>query len=250
MIAGNVMARTLAEHGAEVLQIAHPEEVENEGLMQDPCAGFTSSAWLDLAAPEGLRRAYELAAGADVFVENYRGRTIADLGMSPEELAARRPGIIYASGKAFSHDGPWANRGGMDMEALCVTGFTTEEGTPPQPKFPPTMVMNDYIAGYIGAAGIQAALIRRANEGGSYHVRVNLARCAMWFMSLGTVDKDAPAPTGEQHQLLAPDTITAQTPYGELVRLAPPVQFSETKPYWPDPLLVVRGSSKPAWTTN
>jgi hypothetical protein len=34
-----------------------------------------------------------------------------------------------------------------------------------------------------------------------------------------------------------------------LVRLAPPVQFSETKPYWRDPVLVVRGSSKPAWTT-
>jgi hypothetical protein len=67
---------------------------------------------------------------------------------------------------------------------------------------------------------------------------------------LGTVDKDAPVPTGEQHQLLAPDTITAQTPYGELVRLAPPVQFSETKPYWRDPVLVVRGSSKPAWTTG
>ena len=107
VIAGNVMARTLAEHGAEVLQIAHPQEFENEGLMQDPCAGFTSSAWLDLAQPQGLRRAYELAAHADVFIENYRGRKIADLGMSPDELTARRPGIIYASGKAYSHDGPW-----------------------------------------------------------------------------------------------------------------------------------------------
>ena len=65
------------------------------------------------------------------------------------------------------------------MEALCVTGFTTLEGTPEQPKFPPTYVMNDFVAGYLGAAGIQAALIRRATEGGSYHVRVNLARCAM-----------------------------------------------------------------------
>ena len=250
VIAGNVMARTLAEHGAEVLQISHPEEFEHEGFAQDPCAGFTSSAWLDLKQPEARQKAYELAAGADVFVENYRGRKIADLGMSPEELAARRPGIIYASDKAFSHDGPWANRAGFDMEALCVTGFATEEGTPEQPEFPPTHVMNDFIAGYIGAAGIQAALIRRAKEGGSYHVRVNLARCAMWFMSLGTFDKDAPVPAGEQHQLLAPDTITAQTPYGELVRLAPPVQFSETKPYWRDPVLVVRGSSKPAWTTN
>jgi crotonobetainyl-CoA:carnitine CoA-transferase CaiB-like acyl-CoA transferase len=248
VIAGNVMGRTLAEHGAEVLQIAHPEEFENEGLMQDPCTGFTSSAWLNLKQPEGLKRAYELAADADVFVESYRPHKIANLGMSPEELAARRPGIVYASAQAYSYDGPWAERGGFDMEALCVTGFTTEEGTPEQPKFPPTLVMNDFIAGYLGAAGIQAALIRRAKEGGSYHVRVNLARCAMWFNSLGILDTDVPG-TGKQNQLLAPDTITAQTPYGEYVRLAPPVQFTETKPYWRDPVLVVRGSSKPAWTT-
>jgi len=249
VIAGNVMARTLAEHGAEVLQIAHPEEFEHEGLSQDPCAGFTSSAWLNLAQPDALKRAYELAADAEVFVESYRGHKMRDLGMSPEELAKRRPGIVYASVRAYSYDGPWADRGGFDMEALCVTGFTTEEGTPEQPKFPPTTVMNDFIAGYLGAAGIQAALIRRAKEGGSYHVRVNLARCAMWFMSLGKFDTDVPG-TGEQNQLLAPDTITAQTPYGEYVRLAPPTQFSETKPYWRDPVLVVRGSSKPAWTTS
>jgi crotonobetainyl-CoA:carnitine CoA-transferase CaiB-like acyl-CoA transferase len=250
VIAGNVMARTLAEHGAEVMQIAHPEEFEHEALMLDPCAGFTSSAWLDLNQPDAHQKAYELAASADVFVENYRTRKIANLDLSPEELAARRPGIVYASARCYSHDGPWANRAGFDMEALCVTGFATEEGTPEQPQFPPTHVMNDYIAGYIGAAGIQAALIRRAKEGGSYHVRVNLARCAMWFMSLGTFDKDAPAPTGEQHQLLAPDTITAQTPYGELLRLAPPVEFSETNPYWKDPVLVVRGSSEPAWKNS
>jgi crotonobetainyl-CoA:carnitine CoA-transferase CaiB-like acyl-CoA transferase len=242
VIAGNVMGRTLAEHGAEVLQIAHPNEFENEGLMQDPCAGFTSSAWLNLKDPEALQRAYELAADADVFVESYRPHKIADLGLSPEELAARRPGIVYASAECYSYDGPWAERGGFD------TGFTTLEGTPEQPKFPPTFVMNDFVAGYLGAAGIQAALIRRAKEGGSYHVRVNLARCAMWFNSLGTFDTAEPG-TGTQNQLLAPDTITAQTPYGELVRLAPPVQFSETKPYWRDPVLVVRGSSKPAWTT-
>jgi hypothetical protein len=101
----------------------------------------------------------------------------------------------------------------FDMEALCVAGFTTLEGTPEQPKFPPTNVMNDFVAGYCGAAGVQAALIRRAKEGGSYHVRVNLARCAMFFNSLGTFDTAEPG-TGEQHQLLAPDTITAQTPTG------------------------------------
>src|SRR4029079_17141580 len=129
----------------------------NEGLEQDPCAGFTSSAWLNLKQPEDLKRAYELAGDADVFVESYRGRKIADLGLSPHELAARRPGIVYASARCYSYDGPWQNRAGFDMEALCVTGFTPEEGTPDRPAFPPTHVMNDYIAGCLGAAGIQAA---------------------------------------------------------------------------------------------
>ena len=54
------------------------------------------------------------------------------------------------------------------------------------PAFPPTLVLNDYIAGYLGGAGIIAALRRRATEGGSYHVHVNLARAAMWYASLGT----------------------------------------------------------------
>src|SRR4029077_8986610 len=179
---------------------------EHEALMQDPCAGFTSSAWLDLNQPDARHKAYELAAGADVFVESYRTRKISNLGLSPEELAARRPGIVYASARCYTYDGPWANRAGFDMEALCVTGFTTEEGTPEQPAFPPTHVMNDYSAGYLGAAGVQAALIRRAKEGGSYHVRVNLARCAMWFMSLGKFDKNAP----NAHRRAAPNPGSGQ----------------------------------------
>src|SRR4029079_11682639 len=125
----------------------------------------------------------------------YRGHKMRDLGMSPEELAKRRPGIVYASVRAYSYDGPWADRGGFDMEALCVTGFTTEEGTPEQPKFPPTTVMNDFIAGYLGAAGIQAALIRRAKEGRSYHVRVTwrAARCGSCRWAPSTRTSRGPA---------------------------------------------------------
>ena len=116
------------------------------------------------------------------------------------------------------------------------------------PKVSAGFDINAEFRSVLGAAGIQAALIRRATEGGSYHVRVNLARCAMRFMSLGKFDTYLPG-TGEQNQLPSPDTITAQTPHGEYVRLAPPAQFSATKPYWRDLPLVVRRSSKPAWTT-
>jgi len=127
-----------------VLQIAHPEEFENEGLMQDPCAGFTSSAWLDLAQPEGLRRAYELAAGADVFVENYRGRKIADLGMSPEELAARRPASSTPPARRSATTGRGPTAVEWTWKHCASLGSPPKKGTPEQPKFPPTKVMNDY----------------------------------------------------------------------------------------------------------
>lgn len=175
---------------------------------------------------------------------------MSNLGFSPQELAERRPGTIYCSVRCYGYDGPWANRGGFDMEALCVSGFTFEEGTPDRPKFPPTMVMNDFIAGYLGAAGVTAALIRRAREGGSYHVKICLTRNAMWYPTLGVFDRNNIDRTGEEHQLLTPDTITRQTPYGELYRLAPPVQFSETPGNWVDPILTVRGSSKPEWLAS
>ncbi len=128
-----------------------------------------------------------------------------------------------------------------------MSGFTFEEGTPQQPKFPPTMVMNDCIAGYLGAAGVTSALIRRAQEGGSYHVKICLTRNAMWYPTLGLFDRNNIDFTGDEHQLLPPDTMTRQTPYGEVYRLAPPVRFSETPGDWTDPILTVRGSCKPEW---
>ncbi len=246
VIAGNVVSRTLAEQGAEVLQIAHPQEFEHEVLAIDTCAGHRS-AWLDLKTVEGNARGHALARGADVFVDSYRGRSLSKLGFSPEALAETRPGLIYCSIRCYGYDGVWANRGGFDMEALCVSGFTFREGTPDSPKFPPTLVMNDYIAGYMGAAGVTAALIRRAREGGSYHVKISLTRNAMWYPTLGLVDPHALDPDNEAHRLLPPDTITRQTPYGELVRLAPAVQFSQTPGAWPDGVVTVRGSCKPEW---
>jgi CoA-transferase family III len=55
------------------------------------------------------------------------------------------------------------------------------------PSMPPTGLINDYVTGYMEAAGAAAAILKRAKQGGSYHVTVSLARCAMWYQSLGLV---------------------------------------------------------------
>ena len=62
VVAGNVMSRTLAEQGVEVLHLVDPESFEHESLYIDACVGFQSS-WLDLKLPEGRQRALELARG-------------------------------------------------------------------------------------------------------------------------------------------------------------------------------------------
>lgn len=247
VIAGTCSARTLAEYGAQVLHTARDQSFEHEGLVIDVNVGMRST-FVDLRDAMQNKRLKGLVPLADVFVENYRVGTLERLGFGPQELASIRPGIVYLSVNPYSWDGPWAKRGGFDMEGLATSGFTLEEGGGGTPRFPPTLVMNDYVAGYLGAAGVIAALRRRATEGGSYHVRVSLARAAMWYASLGRFPDVQFDLSGPDNRLITPEILVAQTPYGEVRRLGPQVKLSKTPGRWRTPLVAVRGADTVSWT--
>jgi len=132
------------------------------------------------------------------------------------------------------------------MNGSAASGLMTIEGTETEPRLPVTGLINDYITGYMGAIGAIAALIKRATEGGSWHVTVNLTRTAMWCGSLGLVDP-ARAGRGDEHTLREPVPYDAPSPLGDVHMLAPPVRFSHTPPSWPNPILVPRGSSRAQW---
>lgn len=246
VIASTTAARTLAGYGAEVLHIARDQGMEVEALVTDVNVGMRS-AWLNLRDAEQHRIQQRLLTRADVFIEGFRGRKLEELGFGAEQVARIRPGIIYVSIRAYGWEGPWKLWAGFDMEALTVTGFTMIQGGGQRPSFPPTFVMNDYIAGYMAASGVLAALRRRAREGGSYHVRVHLARASMFFMSLGQVAPDAWDRRGPESLMVAPDVVRGTTPYGEIERLAPMVKLSRTPARWRDPLVAVRGGDRPEW---
>jgi crotonobetainyl-CoA:carnitine CoA-transferase CaiB-like acyl-CoA transferase len=246
VIAGTCAARTLAEYGAEVLHIARDQAFEHEALVVDVNVGMRST-FVDLKDPDQNQRLKSLVPEADVFVENYRVGTLDRLGFGAEELAEGHKGMIYLSVNANSTTGPWAERGGFDMEGLAMTGFTLEEGAGGPPRFPPTLVMNDYIAGYLGAAGVIAALRRRGKEGGSYHVRVSLTRAAMWYASLGRFPDTKFDLSGPDNRMISPEILVAQTPYGEVRRVGPQVKLSKTPGRWRDPLVAVRGGDPVAW---
>jgi crotonobetainyl-CoA:carnitine CoA-transferase CaiB-like acyl-CoA transferase len=244
-IAGPTVGRTLAEHGAEVLCATRPNDYEHEFIYAEANVG-SRSAYVDLGTPAGQDRAAALLPRADVVVNNHRTGSLERQGLEPRRLAERHPGLVQVSVTCYGSRGPWKRRGGFDMNGSAASGLMTLEGTEAEPRLPVTGMINDYVTGYLGAAGASAALVKRATEGGSWHVTVNLTRSAMWCGSLGLVDP-ALAGRGEQHSLREPVPYDAPSPLGDVHMLAPPVRFSATKPSWPTPILVPRGSGRAGW---
>jgi crotonobetainyl-CoA:carnitine CoA-transferase CaiB-like acyl-CoA transferase len=244
-ISGPVVGRTLAEQGADVLCATRPNDFEHDFIYDEANVG-SRSAYLDLTTERGRLAADSLLADANVVVGNFRPGKIEALGLDPVDLARRYPGIITVSVSCYGTGGPWASRGGFDMNGSAAAGLMAVEGTPENPRLPITGLINDFITGYMGAIGATAAIVRQATEGGSWQVSVSLSRTAMWYLTLGLVDP-AEAGTSEEHSLREPDSYDAPSPLGDVHMLAPPVRFSGTAPQWPVPPLVPRGSSTPTW---
>ena len=243
VLAGPTCARTLAEHGAEVLHVRSPKLPSIEPFVIDTNPG-KRSCYLDLDRKEDVEQLRALVRDAHVFSQGYRPGALARRGFSPEELAQMRPGIIAVSIDCYGHEGPFAQRPGWEQLAQTVTGMAHEHAGDEHPALVPAAI-NDYTTGYLGALGVMCALARRATEGGSWHVRVSLARTSMWIMSLPRTAPDD-KPGGFDMASIAPWIIEMNTAWGPLTRLGPIARMSETPPRWdlpPAPL----GSDPPTW---
>jgi crotonobetainyl-CoA:carnitine CoA-transferase CaiB-like acyl-CoA transferase len=164
ILAGPICARTLAENGADVLMVTakHLPQVPEHVL--DTSHGKRST-FLNLTNKDDLATIKKLARSADVFSQGYRPGIMDKLGLTPEELAKERPGIIYVSISAYGHGGPLSGRGGWEQIAQCTTGICLDNGDA-RPTLLPASAC-DYTTGYNGAYGVLLALARRAREGGS-----------------------------------------------------------------------------------
>ena len=251
VLAGPTCARTLAEHGADVLKITAPHIAARDDQEYDTGHGKLS-ARLDLRQPQELDTLKGLVREADVFSQGYRPGTLGNRGLSPEELAKLRPGVVSVSLCAFSHKGPWASRRGFDTVVQNVSGITTRQGElfpgpEPGPQFYPVSAI-DYLTGYLMAFGAMVALARRAREGGSWLVRISLAQTGRWLVERGEVPEEAAkaAPKEFPQPDLDRWSIDSDAPAGRLRHLGPTVQLSETSPYWARPSVPL-GHNDPVW---
>jgi crotonobetainyl-CoA:carnitine CoA-transferase CaiB-like acyl-CoA transferase len=214
LLAGPTNARTLAEHGAEVL-LVNSARLENIPLFVMDTSHGKRSCCLELDDPADAAALRELARGADVFTQGYRGGSLARRGFGPEELAATRPGIVVVTINCYGDGGPWHHRPGWEQMAQTVSGMVIGQGTIDHPALVPAAAC-DYTTGYLAALGTMAALWRRAHEGGSYHVRASLCQTARWFTE-APVEPGASTGFGD----LAPYLVTSDTLYGRLHPLGP-----------------------------
>ena len=194
----------LAEWGADVIKIEHPErgdgargmmtigevviEAESNPMVQHANRG-KRSVGIDIATPEGYAVLMELVQSADVFLTNLLPPTREALKIEVEDLRKVNLRIVYARGSAFGSLGEERNRGGYDGTVYWLHGGVAHAITPESSKPPLAFTIGgfgDSVGAMNLAGGISAALLRRERGGEVPVVDVSLMGTAAWVTGIYT----------------------------------------------------------------
>ena len=246
VIAGPVCGRALAAHGADVMRVTAPHLPGLPELDIDTGRGKLAAS-LDLRATDDRDWLRALVREAHILVQGYRPGGLAAKGFSPEALAEMRPGLVVVTLTAYGHAGPWAGRRGYDSLVQNACGINVAEAEAagvPAPKELPAQAL-DHATGYLMAFGALMALIRKARDGGSWHVRVSLAQTAHWLTGLGRVGNGLACeqPPGSEIKAL---TDQMDTPFGRLSFVRHAAILSDTPAFWARPPVPL-GTHAPVW---
>lgn len=193
-----VAGAVLAEWGADVIKIEHPETGDPQrglaamGLIPSGPGGVSfmmelpnrgkRSLGLDMATEEGRDLLLRLCATADVFVTNFRPQARRKLRIDVEHIREANPDIIYVRGSGQGQRGPDAERGGYDNSTFWGRGSPADIISDPDdyPLPQPGPAFGDVIGGLTIAGGISAALFHRQRTGEPVIVDNSLLATSMW----------------------------------------------------------------------
>lgn len=257
-IAGPSTGRTLAEHGASVLQVMFTHGFEHSFVYTYANLG-TASTRLNLHKEADRERLKKLVQDAHVWVDSHRPAAISKFGFGDHYLQSLNTGLIICRVRCYGTTGPWASKPGFDMQGSASSGmmYVMDKGDG-RPQWPPGMVINDYTTGYSGALAIQSILLKRlrgdvdARDG--WIVSPSLTGTAMGIMrrfrnehtGLGK-EGDARGSSTQASTALPPEILEGATPMGYLKTLAPLPKMSLTPIHYEEELLVPIGSSRPSF---
>lgn len=214
VMAGAWCSLLLADLGADVIKIEPlGGEITRSGRTAFRAYDFVNrnkrALAIDLATAQGADVVRRLAGDADIFVENYRAGALERMGLGYDDLAKVNPGLIYCSVTGFGRDGPYRDRGGLDLVAQAMSGIMSFTG-PPDSEEPVAagVPLSDLNAGTFGALAILAAVHHRHQTGEGQHVETSLLESALaytvWESGLYLTTGEVARPRGSRHRLAAP----------------------------------------------
>lgn len=185
ILAGPYATMSLADLGAEVIKIEHPEGGDPTRAWGPPNIGADAtyfhaanhgkkSVTIDLKSERGQTQVHEMLAEADVLVENFRPGSSLQRLFDFKELSARFPHLVILHISAYGDHGPMRDEPGYDMVAQARGGLMSLTGEPGGPPLKAGFAMGDLGAGLFGIIGIVSALFERSRTGQGQYLTTSL----------------------------------------------------------------------------
>lgn len=185
ILAGPYATMSLADLGAEVIKVEHPDGGDPTRAWGPPTLGGDAtyfhaanhgkkSVTINLKSEAGQAQVHELLADADVLVENFRPGSSLQTIFDFKELSARYPHLVVLHISAFGDHGPMRDEPGYDMVAQARGGLMSLTGEAGGPPMKAGFAMGDLGAGLFGIIGIVSALFERTRTGRGQYLTTSL----------------------------------------------------------------------------
>jgi crotonobetainyl-CoA:carnitine CoA-transferase CaiB-like acyl-CoA transferase len=219
VLSGPFCTMQLADMGARVVKVEHPERGDDTRAWGPPFLGGESAYYLsinrnkesitlDLKHPEARAVLDRLLAAADVVVENFRPGTMARLGLEYESVAARFPRLVYCSISGFGQDGPRRDAPGYDAVVQAEGGLMSITGPADRPAVRLGVAIGDIVAGLYATYAIAMALFARQRTGRGQYIDVGMldsvASLLTYQAGLFFADGTMPRRMANRHPTIAP----------------------------------------------
>lgn len=216
-MAGPFCTMILADMGAEVVKLERPGQGDSSRAMGDghernPYFRYINrnkkGLTLDFKTPPGREVFLRLVRAVDVLVENYRATVMDRAGLGWDVLHGENPRLVYAQLSGFGSEGPYREKGGVDLIAQGMGGIMHVTGEPDGPPTSVGLPICDLGTGMWAVQGILAALWARERTGRGQKLECSLLETAIGFSSWTSagwlVDHEEPTRQGARHRQNAP----------------------------------------------